>query len=211
MKKWLVLLVGLGALATGGWLAFGGSGGLEQPDGDAVLAQLNPAPDRVGDGPRLMGQVAYFRLVDRPVDPPAVVWRTLDGDQISLTDYKGKVVLLNFWATWCGPCMEELPSIDNVAAQLSSDDFAVVAINIDDNPERTAPIFADRLQLTALDIFIDPEYRSANALGLRSMPSTFLFDRDGQIIGMMERGAYWDAPESVELLLHYVGAQSQPL
>jgi thiol-disulfide isomerase/thioredoxin len=135
-----------------------------------------------------------------------VTWRTLDGETFSLADYSGKVVLLNFWATWCGPCRRELPGLNNVAEQLTSDNFAVVAINIDTNPEETAETFADRLELNALELFIDPELRSTNVLGLRSMPSTYLFDGDGKLIGKLEGGAEWDAPESIDLLVHYANA-----
>lgn len=201
MKKWF-LFPAAAVLIAGGWLALP-LGESDQPRGEEI-GQL--PVDTIGrdTGPALIGEMALFRELDRPTEPATVVWRTLEGDQISLAEYAGKVVLLNFWATWCGPCMQELPGIDSIAAQLGSDRFAVIAVNLDAEPERNAQAFADRLGLTTLDLFVDPEFRSADALRLRGMPTTYLFDADGQLIGMLEGSAEWDAAESVELLHHYI-------
>ena len=194
--RWPVITSAAVAIAIGGAIALAGSGS----DNAGTIA--------VGeqDGPALVGQMSTFRLDDRAVDVTQIAWRTLEGQAFSLADFSGKVVLVNFWATWCGPCRRELPGINNVAEQLTSDRFAVVAINLDVNPEETAETFADRLELDALDLFVDPEFQSASALGLRSMPSTYLFGADGQLIGKLEGGAEWDAPESIDLLVHFAEA-----
>lgn len=194
--KWPVIAGGA-LVAIGGAMAFANSASDTPSNIETALES---------EGPELVGQMSTFRLEDRPLDATEITWRTLDGETFSLADYSGKVVLLNFWATWCGPCRRELPGLNNVAEQLTSDQFAVVAINIDTNPEETAETFADRLELNALELFIDPELRSTNALGLRSMPSTYLFDGDGKLIGKLEGGAEWDAPESIDLLVYYANA-----
>jgi len=193
-------------IAGGALVAVGGAIALANTASD-VPTNIETALE--SEGPALVGQMSTFRLEDRPLDVTEVNWRTLDGETFSLADYSGKVVLLNFWATWCGPCRRELPGLNNVAEQLTSDQFAVVAINIDTNPEETAETFADRLELGALELFVDPELRSTNALGLRSMPSTYLFDGDGKLIGKLEGGAEWDAPESIDLLVHYANAAGE--
>ena len=163
-----------------GWIAAAAVAGLAAVS--VGILSLNGRPDRElaaaatesENRPALVGQMASFRLDTRPLDPSAVGWRTLDGTQFSLADYSGKIVLLNFWATWCGPVQTRVARINSVAQQLTSDQFAVVAINLDVNPEETAETFAERLELSELDLFVDPEFRSADVMGLRSMPSTFL-------------------------------------
>lgn len=208
MRKWLLIVGGIAVLVGGGVVALNGSNELATA---SVAQQAEPSLNDQRDGPALVGQMARFRLVDRAIDPSAVAWRTLDGERFSLTDYAGKVVLVNFWATWCGPCMQELPGINDLAKQLSSDRFAVVAINIDARPEVTATRWIERLGIDALPLFVDPQYQSANALGMRAMPSTFLIDADGGVIGMLEGGAEWDSPEAVDLLLHYIDAAQTEL
>ncbi|MGE3719944.1 MAG: TlpA disulfide reductase family protein [Bauldia sp.] len=204
MKKWMLILGSVAAVAVAAISA-------RDENAGAIVAQRADGPPNGGQpGPALVGQMARFRLIDRIVDPADMVWRTLEGGRFSLGDYAGKVVLVNFWATWCGPCLQELPGINNVAAQLASDRFAAVAINIDANPEVTATRWMDRLELDALPLFVDPEYRSANVLGIRAMPSTFLFDAGGQMIGMLEGGAEWDSPEAIDMLFHYIdGGQTE--
>ncbi|MHA1559204.1 MAG: TlpA disulfide reductase family protein [Alphaproteobacteria bacterium] len=195
-------------IAGGVIVAIGGAIALTNP---ASQSPTNNQTALESEGPALVGQMSTFRLEDRSLDVTELTWRTLEGQTFSLADYSGKVVLLNFWATWCGPCRRELPGINNVAEQLTSDNFAVVAINIDINPEETAETFADRLELGALELFVDPDLHSTNALGLRSMPSTYLFDGNGTLIGKLEGGAEWDAPESIDLLVYYANAAGEQI
>ena len=93
-----------------------------------------------------------------------------------MSDFEGKVVLFNYWASWCGPCQRELPGIDRVQVKLGGDNFEVVALNIDREGKPIALKFTRRLRLKNLKLYLDPKSLTARSLGLRAMPTTYMFD-----------------------------------
>jgi thiol-disulfide isomerase/thioredoxin len=141
---------------------------------------------------RVEGQVQNFLLGNRP--GPDAQWRSGEGAKVSLADFTGKVVMVNFWATWCAPCIRELPSINRLQAVLGGDDFTVVAINIDTGGEAVAAPFSRRLKISNLDLYIDPRGATSRAMGVNVMPTTVIYDRGGQEVGRLEGGAEWDSP-----------------
>ena len=111
---------------------------------------------------------------------------------IKLTDYKGNLVLLNFWATWCLPCKEEMPSLDDLKASPELDNIEIFPINIGkENLEKTNKFFLD-LNVKNLNIYLDNPVTLAKALALRGVPTTVLFNKDGKefarIIGSIDFG-----------------------
>lgn len=153
---------------------------------------------------QLVGEVKRFQLATSANKTSDVSWYDMSGKKISFADFKGKVVLLNYWATWCLPCIKELPSVNRLQSTLANDDFTVVAINVDRNGSNTAPAMVKKLALGSLDLYIDTRSVSARELGVRGMPTTFLFDRQGRKIGHLEGGAEWDMPESMALVQYFI-------
>ncbi len=153
-------------------------------------------------GPELVGQVQAFTLERRPGHD--VAWRDGDGREISLADFRGKVVMVNYWATWCAPCIRELPSIDRLQAELGGEDFTVVAINVDRGGKDTAAPFAERLDLANLGLYLDPRNATGRAVGVNVMPTTIVYDRHGNEVGRMEGGAEWDSPEAQALMRWFI-------
>jgi thiol-disulfide isomerase/thioredoxin len=151
---------------------------------------------------RVEGQVQNFLLGNRP--GPDAQWRSGEGAKVSLADFTGKVVMVNFWATWCAPCIRELPSINRLQAVLGGDDFTVVAINIDTGGEAVAAPFAKRLKIGNLDLYLDPRGATSRAMGVNVMPTTVVYDRAGQEVGRLEGGAEWDSPEALALLHWFI-------
>ena len=151
---------------------------------------------------RVEGQVQNFLVGDRPV--PDAEWRSGEGAKVSLADFSGKVVMVNFWATWCAPCIRELPSINRLQAVLGGDDFTVVAINIDTGGEAVAAPFSKRLKIGNLDLYLDPRGATSRAMGVNVMPTTVIYDRGGQEVGRLEGGAEWDSPEALALLEWFI-------
>jgi thiol-disulfide isomerase/thioredoxin len=151
---------------------------------------------------RVEGQVQNFLLGNRP--GPDAQWRSGEGAKVSLADFTGKVVMVNFWATWCAPCIRELPSINRLQAVLGGDDFTVVAINIDTGGEAVAALFSRRLKISNLDLYIDPRGTTSRAMGVNVMPTTVIYDRGGQEVGRLEGGAEWDSPEALALLQWFI-------
>ncbi len=156
----------------------------------------------VDEGPPRRGGMEQFTLIERPRPVPDTPFRDGSGRKITLNAFAGKVALVNFWATWCAPCLREMPSLDRLAARRAGDDFAVVAISVDrDGAEKARP-FLEKLGLENLALYLDPGMELARALGVKGLPTTMLVDRRGRVVGRLDGVAEWDTPE-VEALLDY--------
>ncbi len=121
----------------------------------------------------------------------------------SLADFRGKLVLLNIWATWCGPCREEMPTLDRLQAKLGGPDFEVVALSIDQGGVPVVKDFYEELGLKALRIFVDPSVTAPVALNALGVPTTLLINRKGQEIGRYTGPAEWDSPKVETLIRGY--------
>jgi thiol-disulfide isomerase/thioredoxin len=131
----------------------------------------------------------------------------MEGMPVSLADFRGRVILLNFWATWCAPCVAEMPSLDRLEAMLGGKDFTVIALSEDLSPTAIGPFFSEH-GLTRLRRYHDPAGALARAFSLRGLPTTVLIDREGRVLGRFEGPAEWDSPEAVALIRHAIGAQA---
>lgn len=169
-----------------------------------LFVTLFPSTKATAEGPKLVGQMQNFVLVDRIIPGPDMSWSDANGAKVKLSDFKGKVVLLNYWASWCASCQRELPGIDRVQAKLAGDKFTVVALNIDRGGKRVAQQNAKRLKLKHLKLYLDPMQKTVRKLRLQAMPTTFLFDRNGNKLGALEGGVDWDSPEAIELIKYFI-------
>ena len=111
--------------------------------------------------------------------PPALALKDLDGRLHQLSDYRGKVVLINFWATWCEPCRDEMPSIQGLRQKLEGKPFVVLAVNLDE-PESRIRKFLSQMKLD-FTILLDPERKAAKAWDARILPASFVAGPDGRI------------------------------
>ena len=127
-----------------------------------------------------------------------------DGSMMVLDRYRGKVILLNFWATWCPPCIRELPALDNLQSILGGRDFTVLALSIDAADMAVPVSFVRGLGLENLDVYLDFTGTIAKGFLLYGMPITYLIDRRGLVIGYIVGAAAWDSPEAVKFLSHYI-------
>jgi len=183
MRGLAVLVFGA---AVGLWLlpnlVGGGGGGM--PDGFAMAAELRPAP------------TAEFKT-------PA-------GKRLTLADFKGRVVLLNLWATWCGPCRSEMPSLDRLQAMHRDDGLAVITVSIDDGGSTAVRRFFDQSGIRSLSPYLDANGKTSSALGARSIPTTLLIDRTGNVIGSLIGAIQWDSPEALALIERSLAADNSP-
>ena len=125
----------------------------------------------------------------------------------TLADFRGKVVLLNVWATWCEPCREEMPALDRLQARLGGDRFQVIALSVDQQGAAIARKFYDEFAIKALPLYIDPTAKAAFVLGAPGLPVTLLVDRNGREVGRHLGAVKWDAPEVVERLQRAMTAE----
>ena len=150
--------------------------------------------------PHAVGAMAGFMPQETRVEAPDASFIDGQGRERRLDAWRGKVVLVNLWATWCGPCREEMPALDRLQAALGGDDFEVVAISIDrGGPEGPAAFLAE-VGAQNLALYNDATGRIATQFGVFGMPTTILIDRDGAILGRLVGPAEWDAEDAQALI-----------
>jgi thiol-disulfide isomerase/thioredoxin len=121
---------------------------------------------------------------------PALALKDLEGRPHRLADYKGKVVLINFWATWCAPCRDEMPSIQRLKEKLGGGNFVVLAVNLDE-PESRIRKFLSGMKVDFV-ILLDPERRVAKAWDARILPASFIVGADGRVRYTLVGEIEWD-------------------
>lgn len=124
--------------------------------------------------------------------------KTLDGRSVQLADLKGKVVLVNFWATWCGPCKEEMPAFERLRQRLDPERFALVTITTDLQREGIKH-FLMNLNVQ-LPVLFDEDQDVSRAYLVRALPTTVLIDRQGTLVGRAVGPREWDALKTIHLL-----------
>jgi len=119
----------------------------------------------------------------------------------AIKDFRGKIVILNLWATWCAPCVREMPSLERLAARLPSDRFAVIAVSQDKGGVAIAKPFLERIGVRRLPLYVDPNGRVSRDLGVRGFPTTILIAQNGTVLARLEGPAEWDSDEIIAYLL----------
>ena len=122
------------------------------------------------------------------------------GAPVSIEAFRGKTVLLNLWAPWCGPCLAEMPSLDRLAGRLPEKDFAVVAVTKDPVGESPSRRTFERMGLKRLALYLDPEGKLEPELGARGFPTTLILSREGVPLAYREGAAEWDSAAMVAKL-----------
>lgn len=163
-------------------------------------------PERGQAPPAFTGHGGEFTAF--PVLRPLPDLSVSDGqDQpVRLSDLKGRVVLLNFWATWCLPCVREMPGLDRLAA-MNLDGLLVAAVSVDMTGRAAVEPFAAKHNLAALTLYYDPRAQAMRTLGFSGLPATFIVDRQGRLAGVLKGSADWDTPEALALLQFYLDAK----
>ena len=143
---------------------------------------------------------------------PDVAFYARDGKRVALEDFRGKVVLLNFWATWCGPCIEEAPSLDWLAGEMKRempDDVVILAPALDDQGFTAIDPFVEKLALDQMVIVHDKD-RGAWEFGTRKLPETWLISRDGEILERFVGALDWSRPEVRKMLETVAKKEREP-
>ncbi len=131
---------------------------------------------------------------------PNVTFQNASGQPVTLESFRGRVVLLNLWATWCIPCRKEMPALDRLQAALGSPDFEVVALSLDRGGAVASKKFLDATGATKLGLYVDPSAKLANAFKAIGLPATILIGRDGREIGRLLGPAEWDGDDAKALV-----------
>lgn len=150
---------------------------------------------------------APFARAARPKPLPELSFNDAEGKPHTLADFRGKVVLLNIWATWCEPCREEMPALDRLQAKLGGERFQVVALSVDQQGLAIARKFYAQVGIKALRLYIDPTASAAFTLDAAGLPATLLVDRQGREIGRHLGAVKWDDADVVQRLRRTIGAE----
>ena len=134
-----------------------------------------------------------FQLPKEEITAPTFTLNDLSGTSVTLESYRDSIVLLNFWATWCGPCRFEMPSMQALYDDLKDEGLAMVAVNLQETPEQVRP-FIEGMKLS-FDILLDRRGEVGREYGTRALPTSFLIGKDGTIITRVIGGRDWNTPE----------------
>ena len=200
------LPVAIGTVVAGaliGLAAFYGMGGLKRgTSGDSTCTGAVDLAKKIA--PLAHGEVAALTMATTPLRLPDLAFDDAEGKPKKLSDWRGKTVLVNLWATWCVPCRKEMPALDSLQTKLGGKDFEVVAINIDTRDPEKPKNFLKDANLTRLGYFSDTKAKVfqdlkniGKALG---MPTSILVDSQGCEIGNIAGPAEWDSEDALKLI-----------
>ena len=139
-----------------------------------------------------------FAIARERQDAPEIALEDLTGNKVSLSSYRGSVVFLNFWATWCAPCRVEMPSMERLYQQLKDDQFVILAVDLQETGE-TVREFADELGLT-FPILLDSMGIAGAGYGVSGIPTTYLVDKEGRLVARLIGSREWDTTGTLEIL-----------
>ncbi len=155
-------------------------------------------------GPLAKGEVAAVEIRSRPEPAPELSFTGPDGKPLTLADFRGRTVLVNLWATWCAPCLKEMPALDALEKAMGGPDFAVVAINIDTRNLDKPKAWLAENRVTALPFYGDPQAATFQALRkahkVEGMPVSIIVDGSGCELGIIQGPADWASADSKALM-----------
>ena len=198
--------IAVGAVLIGAAIGFAGVygfGGLKRgPTGDSACAGAVDLARKIG--PLAHGEVAALTMATSPLRLPDLAFEDADGKPRKLSDWRGKTVLVNLWATWCVPCRKEMPALDSLQTKLGGKDFEVVAINIDTRDPEKPKNFLKEANLTRLAYFTDTKakvFQDLKGIGKAlGMPTSILVDAQGCEIGNLDGPAEWASDDAIKLI-----------
>lgn len=161
--------------------------------------------------PALAQSALLGQLIEGPPKPvPDLSFTDADGARKTVADFAGKGLVMNFWATWCAPCVEEMPSLDRLQELVEREGILVLPLSSDRGGASQVRGFYARTRVKNLDIWLDPQGAAGRALGVRGLPTTLVLDRQGREVGRLEGSADWSAPEKLEAIRRLLAPSRTP-
>ena len=200
------LPVAVGTVVAAALIGFGGYYGLGKlkggPAGDSACTAAVEVAKRIA--PLAHGEVAAVTMASKPLRLPDLAFEDASGQPKKLSDWRGKTVLLNLWATWCVPCRKEMPALDELQGKLGGKDFEVVAVNIDTRDPEKPKNFLKEANLTRLGYFTDQKakvFQDLKSIGRAlGMPTSVLVDAQGCEVGTISGPAEWASEDAIKLI-----------
>jgi thiol-disulfide isomerase/thioredoxin len=175
----------------------------------ALLTLTSPSPTSPPASPRApksgVASIGQLHWSESPQVLPATAFSDEKGTSRTLRDFAGRVLVVNFWATWCEPCVREMPSLDALEASLGGEKFGVVAINQDRNGAEVAQPFLAEHGWSHLALYTDPRSQAVRDMAVRGLPTSLIVDGQGREVARLEGSTTWDSPEMVASLQKLIG------
>ena len=191
-----VLVAGAAVAAAGGTLA---AAALWRKPGPEVFTQ-GSAPVAAG-----LGRLSTFVPRENPAPPADAVFFDGEGAEKRVGDFAGQGLVLNLWATWCVPCVAEMPALQAMAQALAGDRIAVLPLSSDRGGAATVRKFYEQHDIRGLGVWLDPKGEAARAWGARGLPTTLIVDRGGREVARLEGAIDWASAEALATLRRLVG------
>ena len=163
----------------------------------AVLACVLSGSLFAREGPKLGYKLTP---IDPPIPAPDFVLEDMDGERHALEDFHGKVVLVNFWATWCPPCRREMPSLERLYQNMKGKAFVVLAVNQWESPDHVFSYMGDLSVFPTFPILFDSKSALSEAFGVKGLPTSFILDKQGRIVYRAIGGREFDHPEVEKMI-----------
>lgn len=205
-NKKIIALAALAGIAAGAVAVYV----MERPSGNIAVATntADQCPMKAEGAKAIdaaaVGAIAAMRGADKPQSMSSLSFTGPDGKPVRISDFKGKTLLVNLWATWCAPCREEMPALDALETKKGSDKFEVVTINIDTGDDTKPKAFLGEIGVKSLDLYRDPSMGVFNELKRKSLafglPVTMLVDKEGCQIAAMNGPADWSSDDALRFV-----------
>ena len=201
MRKYIFLIPLLTVILASCGSGSSGQGSAEPDQEYGAPVEVPSAPPEVSAPETAMGKrLSSLGFQTPTADLPAVDFslKDLSGQEQNLSSYAGKLVFLNFWATWCGPCRAEIPSMEELYLELQNQDFVIVAVNSQEADKQVAD-FVENVGMS-FPVLLDTAGRVGAAYSIRAIPTTYIIDPQGYILGRMVGTRDWYTPEIISLV-----------
>jgi len=157
---------------------------------------------------RLFGNMGILKI-PHMTQPVEIQLKDIYGNTVRLSEFRGKIVFLNFWATWCPSCVVEMPAMEKLHRRLKDKDFVMIAINMQESDERVKTFFKKmKLSFTAL---LDSDGEVASGFAVHALPTTFVLDKEGRIAGQALGAREWDSRASIGLFEFLLNMRSDAI
>lgn len=171
----------------------------------AALPEDENARARAGIEALRVGEMEGLLVHETPLDEMTTAFADGDGAPVRIADFRGKAVVMNFWATWCAPCRAEMPSIDRLAGEMNGDDVQVLAVSTDRGGRERIDAFFAEVGIRTLAVYRDRKSDLAREAGAFGLPMTLLIGRDGREVARLIGEARWDGPEARAVVRRIAG------
>lgn len=183
MKRWILGLVGFAVIAS---LLFYYKADKQQLYHDLTALAVD--------------DIAFFEVIENPIPAPQTKFQDREGKPVSFSDFRGKTLLVNFWATWCAPCLYEMPSLNRLQKALGGDGFEVITISLDRQGYDVIDPFFEKTQIDALQAYLDRSNKLTLEVGAIGLPTSILIDKNGRLITRMVGPVEWDKENALRFI-----------